>query len=38
VLTCNEADAADDLLSRWQPPAQPRLADRTARMEGRTPT
>ena len=35
VLTCNEADAADDLLSRWRPSAQPRLADRSARMAGR---
>jgi beta-N-acetylhexosaminidase len=35
VLTCNEFDAADELLSRWRPAAQPRLADRAARMEGR---
>ena len=35
VLTCNEPDAADDLLSRWRPPAQPRLADRSQRMAGR---
>jgi beta-N-acetylhexosaminidase len=35
VLTCNEFDAADDLLSRWRPSAQPRLADRSARMAGR---
>ena len=35
VLTCNEPEAADALLSRWQPPLQPRLADRTARMAGR---
>ena len=35
VLTCNEFDAADELLSRWKPDAQPRLAERTARMAGR---
>jgi beta-N-acetylhexosaminidase len=35
VLTCNEPAAADELLSRWQPAAQSRLADRTARMAGR---
>ena len=35
VLTCNEFDAADELLSRWKPAAQPRLEDRSARMVGR---
>jgi beta-N-acetylhexosaminidase len=35
VLTCNEFDAADELLSRWRPPVQPRLAERAARMAGR---
>ncbi|HTQ01359.1 MAG TPA: beta-N-acetylhexosaminidase [Casimicrobiaceae bacterium] len=35
VLACNELTAADDLLSRWRPEAQPRLADRAARMVGR---
>jgi len=35
VLTCNEPEAADELLSRWAPPAQPQLAERTARMAGR---
>ena len=35
VLTCNEPEAADLLLSRWRPPASPHLAERTARMQGR---
>ena len=35
VLTCNEFDATDDLLSRWKPRAQPRLESRAARMAGR---
>ena len=35
VLTCNEFDAADELLSRWKPGPQARLADRSARMVGR---
>jgi beta-N-acetylhexosaminidase len=35
VLTCNEFDAADELLSRWNPRPQPRLAERAARMVGR---
>ena len=35
VLTCNDAAAADDLLSRWRPAPQPRLAGRASRMEGR---
>jgi beta-N-acetylhexosaminidase len=34
VLTCNEPDAADELLSRWRPAPQPELARRAARMEG----
>jgi beta-N-acetylhexosaminidase len=37
ALTCNEMDAADALLSRWRPPAQPRLAQRWARVAGREP-
>ena len=32
VLVCNDFDAIDDLLARWQPPAQPELARRYARM------
>ena len=32
VLACNDFAAMDDLLSRWQPPAQPDLARRWARM------
>ena len=35
VLTCNDAAAADELLSRWRPAPQPRLAGRASRMEGR---
>jgi beta-N-acetylhexosaminidase len=35
VLICNDLAAADDLLARWNPPAQPDLARRTALMEGR---
>ena len=35
VLTCNEPEAADELLSRWRPAPAPRLAQRTARMAGR---
>ena len=35
VLTCNEPVVADDLLSRWKPKAQPELARRAQRMEGR---
>jgi len=34
VLTCNEFDAADELLSRWKPRAQPRLEERAGRMAG----
>ena len=37
ALTCNETDAADALLSRWRPAPQPRLAQRWARVAGRTP-
>jgi beta-N-acetylhexosaminidase len=35
VLACNDFAAMDDLLSRWKLAAQPDLARRTARMEGR---
>ncbi len=35
VLACNDFAAADDLLSRWRPDAQPDLARRTAAMEGK---
>ncbi|MCC7326335.1 MAG: beta-N-acetylhexosaminidase [Burkholderiales bacterium] len=35
VLSCNDFPAVDDLLSRWRPVAQPDLARRAARMEGR---
>jgi beta-N-acetylhexosaminidase len=35
VLTCNEFDAADELLSRWRPRPQPRLAARAAALAGR---
>ena len=35
VLTCNDTDAADALLSRWQPGAAPDLARRAASMQGR---
>jgi beta-N-acetylhexosaminidase len=35
VLTCNDAAAADELLSRWRPPPQPDLARRAQRMQGR---
>ena len=34
VLVCNDAGAADDLLSRWKPAANPQLARRSARMAG----
>jgi len=34
VLACNDHAAADDLLARWKPPAQPELARRAARMQG----
>jgi beta-N-acetylhexosaminidase len=35
VLACNEFVDMDELLSRWRSQAQPRLAERWARMEGR---
>ena len=35
ALTCNEMDAADDLLARWRPTAQPQLARRWALVAGR---
>ena len=35
VLACNDHAATDDLLSRWRPPAQPQLARRAAKMEGK---
>jgi beta-N-acetylhexosaminidase len=33
ALTCNEMEAADELLSRWKPAVQPDLARRWKRME-----
>jgi beta-N-acetylhexosaminidase len=35
VLVCNDFGAMEDLLARWQPPANPRLAARAAVMHGR---
>jgi beta-N-acetylhexosaminidase len=35
VLTCNEFDAAGELLSRWKPNPPARLSERAARMAGR---
>ena len=35
VLACNDHTASDELLSRWKPAAQPDLARRAARMEGK---
>ena len=35
ALTCNEMDAADELLERWNPALQPQLARRWATVEGR---
>jgi beta-N-acetylhexosaminidase len=35
ALTCNEMDAADELLARWKPSPQPQLARRWAGVEGR---
>ena len=35
LLACNDHTATDELLSRWKPRAQPDLARRAARMEGR---
>ncbi len=37
ALTCNEVDAAEALLERWKPAAQPQLARRWAAIEGKTP-
>jgi beta-N-acetylhexosaminidase len=37
ALTCNEMDAADELLAHWRPAAQPQLARRWALVEGRGP-
>jgi beta-N-acetylhexosaminidase len=35
ALCCNDFSGIDELLACWQPPAQPDLAHRAARMEGR---
>ena len=35
VLTCNEFDAADELLTKWKPRPQPHLQERAQRMTGR---
>src|SRR5688500_18045731 len=35
ALTCNEMEAAEDLLSRWKPAPQPELARRWKLVEGR---
>ncbi|MGH8802868.1 MAG: beta-N-acetylhexosaminidase, partial [Casimicrobiaceae bacterium] len=35
VLVCNDFDAMDDVLTRWQPPPQPDLGKRYARMSRR---
>ncbi|HTI46685.1 MAG TPA: beta-N-acetylhexosaminidase [Casimicrobiaceae bacterium] len=35
VLVCNRFDAMDDLLARWSPPENARLADRMAAMAAR---
>jgi beta-N-acetylhexosaminidase len=35
VLVCNDHAATGELLARWQPAAQPDLARRAARMQGR---
>ena len=35
VLACNDFSAMEDLLARWRPPANPRLAVRAAAMQGR---
>ena len=37
ALTCNEMEAADQLLERWRPAPQPALAQRWARVAGRAP-
>ena len=36
VLACNDFAAMDDLLARWRPSANPRLADRVDRMRRRS--
>jgi beta-N-acetylhexosaminidase len=38
VLACNDFAAMDDLLTRWRPPTNGRLADRVDRMRRRTGT
>jgi len=38
ALTCNDTEAADELLARWRPLEQPALAKRWARVEGRVAT
>jgi hypothetical protein len=35
VLVCNDFAAMDDLLGRWKPPVNPRLAPRAAAMAAR---
>ncbi|HSV20404.1 MAG TPA: beta-N-acetylhexosaminidase, partial [Casimicrobiaceae bacterium] len=35
VLVCNDFAAMDHLLARWRPPAAARLADRSAKLQGR---
>jgi beta-glucosidase-like glycosyl hydrolase len=35
VLACNDSGAADTLLARWSPLANPDLARRAAAMEGK---
>jgi beta-N-acetylhexosaminidase len=35
VLVCNDFNAMDDLLARWHPPGNPRLAERAAAMAAR---
>jgi beta-N-acetylhexosaminidase len=35
VLACNDFGAMEDLIARWRPPGNPRLAARTALMQGR---
>jgi beta-N-acetylhexosaminidase len=37
VLVCNDFAAMDDLLARWQPPAQPALMRRFGAMAGNAP-
>lgn len=38
VLTCNDPQAADELLARWHPAPRPDLAARWARMAGTVPS